>query len=418
MPLEKQSLNNFLPDGFETNNLEGYKENFSADKIATGYEKDVKDRVSGPIFNNLLDVLGKNTNVLTKFMDFIKNMPINNLFTVDENNQLVYKNLDELGGGGQYVGQTIFSFDPLYEDGLHLPDGALLYVGGMYDEYINKYIANLFVKAPHRFCNEEEWQTSVATYGVCSKYVYTEGVSVRLPKVTGIVEGTLDANALGEIVEAGLPNAVQYLGRTEHPTSDKISGKVYSTTTGSTFTDASYAGDSLSYVGIDLSLSNPIYGNSNTVQPQTVQGYLYIVVATGSKTEIEVNIDNIATDLNGKADTDLTNVTNQAKALMSTMGMPSTRYVDLTLGASTSTYVAPANGYFYINKMTSANGQYLNVGNNDTGIIMVVDKSGTSSWCTILMPVLKGQSCYVTYTAGGKVNNFRFYYAVGSEGEV
>ena len=35
MAIKKESLNNFLPDGFETLNQEGYKENFSADKIYT-----------------------------------------------------------------------------------------------------------------------------------------------------------------------------------------------------------------------------------------------------------------------------------------------------------------------------------------------------------------------------------------------
>ena len=64
MAIKKESLNNFLPDGFETLNQEGYKENFSADKISTGYEKDVPDIVSGPNLNNLIDVIGKNTNTL------------------------------------------------------------------------------------------------------------------------------------------------------------------------------------------------------------------------------------------------------------------------------------------------------------------------------------------------------------------
>ena len=90
MPLEKQSLNNFLPDGFETNNLEGYKENFSADKIATGYEKDVKDRVSGPNLNNLIDVVGKNTNTLNKYVNYLNEMPINSIPITDSNNNLNY----------------------------------------------------------------------------------------------------------------------------------------------------------------------------------------------------------------------------------------------------------------------------------------------------------------------------------------
>lgn len=95
MPIQKQSLNNFLPDGFETLNQEGYKENFSEDKIKTGYEKDIKDRVSGPNFNNLIDVVGKNTNTLNSYVEYLNGMPINNVPTVNEFNQLDYTNLDD-----------------------------------------------------------------------------------------------------------------------------------------------------------------------------------------------------------------------------------------------------------------------------------------------------------------------------------
>ena len=95
MPIEKQSLNNFLPNGFETLNQEGYKENFSEDKIKTGYEKDVPDIVSGPNFNNLIDVVGKNTNTLNSYVEYLNGMPINNVPTVNEFNQLDYTNLDD-----------------------------------------------------------------------------------------------------------------------------------------------------------------------------------------------------------------------------------------------------------------------------------------------------------------------------------
>lgn len=107
MPLEKQSLNNFLPNGFETLNQEGYKENFSADKIAVGYEKDVPDIVSGPNLNNLIDVVGKNTNVLSKFMDFIKNMPVNNTLKVNSANQLDYEDVSDLNNKVSKSGDTM-----------------------------------------------------------------------------------------------------------------------------------------------------------------------------------------------------------------------------------------------------------------------------------------------------------------------
>lgn len=97
MPLEKQSLNNFLPDGFETLNQEGYKTNFSEDKIKTGYEKDIKDRVSGPNLNNLIDVVGKNTNTLNNYIEYLNSMPISSVPYVNQNNQLDYQDIGQFG---------------------------------------------------------------------------------------------------------------------------------------------------------------------------------------------------------------------------------------------------------------------------------------------------------------------------------
>lgn len=65
---------------------------------------------------------------------------------------------------------------------------------------------------------------------------------------------------------------------------------------------------------------------------------------------LNIDIDSIVTDLNGKADRDLTNVVGamsaSAKSNFARIGMPSDKYVSLTLGTSGATYTAPANGYF------------------------------------------------------------------------
>ena len=138
--------------------------------------------------------------------------------------------------------------------------------------------------------------------------------SVRLPKITGIVEGTTDLTALGDLVEAGLPNISGVLGpsRTLHTysgTSVPISGAFKKTSiSGTTVIGSSGSSADVYKYEIDASLSNSIYGNSTTVQPQTIKVLYYIVIATSTKTQIQVDIDEIATDLNGKADVDLSNV--------------------------------------------------------------------------------------------------------------
>lgn len=117
MPLEKQSLNNFLPNGFETLNQEGYKENFSEDKIATGYEKDVPDIVSGPNLNNLIDVVGKNTNILNNYVEYLNGMPINNVPTVNKAGQL------------DYVENNFLNKNQITNCILEAPNGVCTYTG-------------------------------------------------------------------------------------------------------------------------------------------------------------------------------------------------------------------------------------------------------------------------------------------------
>ena len=207
------------------------------------------------------------------------------------------------------IGQIITSTLPLSDAGLHLLDGALIDGSGSYAKFVD-YIANLYgdgTDVPSYFCTEANWQTAVMTYGVCGKFVYdSANNTVRLPKITGIIEGTTDVAALCDLVQAGLPNIT---GGSTMPILSGMSptGALYrgNSVTGQGW----YNTDTNSELKLDASRSSSIYGNSNTVQPQTIKVLYYIVLATSTKTAIEVDIDEIATDLAGKADVDLSNCT-------------------------------------------------------------------------------------------------------------
>ena len=209
---------------------------------------------------------------------------------------------------GRNVGEIVASSLPLTDAGLHLLDGSLIPGGGIYQGFVD-YIAELYgdgTNIPSYFCTESAWQTSVSTYGVCGKFVYDSvNNTVRLPKVTGIIEGTTDASALGDLVEAGLPNIIGY--GTSHNGSLANMGGAFETTSTSSSVGAN-TGSGFTYgFKFDASLSNPIYGNSSTVQPQTIKAFYYIVIANSTKTEIEIDIDQVTTDLNGKMDIDYSN---------------------------------------------------------------------------------------------------------------
>ena len=222
------------------------------------------------------------------------------------------------------IGEIIQSTIPLSDAGLHLLDGALISGAGSYSAFVT-YIAGLVTDYPDLFETEANWQTSVTNYGVCGKFVYDSvNNTVRLPKITGFTEGTTDVTALGDLIEAGLPNITGEINKSntannqmgfEYTTSENPSNFISGAFSSSQFgtykgiADGNGNAHTASKIVFDASLSNPIYGNSSTVQPQAIKVLYYIVVANSVKTNIEVDIDEVMTDLNGKADVDLNNCT-------------------------------------------------------------------------------------------------------------
>ena len=297
-------------------------------------------------------------------------------FTVNQSGNTTI-DLDAGGGSSRNIGEIVSSTIPLTDAGLHLLDGALIDGSGIYSAFVD-YIANLDLTANY-FCTEAEWQQSVTDYGVCGKFVYDSvNNTVRLPKITGVVEGTTDVNALGDLLEAGLPNITGYLTHelrgssnwetTETNGSGALNG--YKTSTYS-LGDAS-SGMSGNIITFDASRSSSIYGNSITVQPQTIKVLYYIVIATSTKTDIEVDIDEIATDLNGKADVDLSNVPTSKGILEESYVSGTSWYRVYSDGWCEQGGVVPASTSTvnYLKSYTDTNYsilmQYVNISNSST----------------------------------------------------
>lgn len=265
------------------------------------------------------------------------NLTASEIETVKETIGVTYKN----------VGEIVYSTIPLIDNGLHLLDGALIRTGA-YTDFVN-YIKHIYETdmAPNIFCSEEAWQTSVNTYGECGKFVYdSENETVRLPKIDGLIQGTSDLSVLGNLVQAGLPAITHthtrgsmditgkfYVRGYKSASETSTNGTIYEpygafTRSNNSTTGAYAVGDSgtkyqytmnfkasNSWSGSTSNNSsvNFIYGKSTTVQPQTVKCFIYIVIANNTKTEIQSNIDDIFTDLSGKADSDGTNMTPSVK---------------------------------------------------------------------------------------------------------
>ena len=144
---------------------------------------------------------------------------------------------------------------------------------------------------PSLLCTENEWQTAktMSAFGQVGKFVFNYSgediVSVRLPRVVN-VQGLFDLQNLGMTVSAGLPNITGSQKTFVDIGRSAGNGALYRIDDGS-----DYVGTTINQatryneLGFDASRSNPIYGNSSTVQPEAIQYPYFIQIATGSETE-------------------------------------------------------------------------------------------------------------------------------------
>lgn len=97
------------------------------------------------------------------------------------------------------------------------------------------------------------------------------------------------------------------------------------------------------------------------------------------------------------------------------VGFPSNRYDDLTLGASGTKYTAPANGYYFIDKTSTAASQYIQFYSTNSVRSRMERSVAASNDMELTYQVKKGEIVQIEYSLGGATNRFRFIYAEGEE---
>lgn len=114
--------------------------------------------------------------------------------------------------------------------------------------------------------------------------------------------------------------------------------------------------------------------------------------------------------------TSLNNALTRANSdLIAGYAMPSTRYVELTLGASGAEYTAPENGWIQFSRYLASGS--VSLGQINDGVCNSdKNNSSTKKMCNASLPVLKGQIFFVLYEGSHSDQSnerFRFYYAEG-----
>ena len=136
-------------------------------------------------------------------------------------------------------------------------------------------------------------------------------------------------------------------------------------------------------------------------------------VESGKITKFQVDtVDSVA-------NSNASNFSQAGRSYLSGLGMPSGRYIDLTLGASESSYRAPANGYFTIlgafdTTPSQTNGVFISM---SCGGITNRNSGTLPKSYGVYIPAKKGQSMFLEYVnfkmTGYNFAYFRFVYAEG-----
>lgn len=240
-----------------------------------------------------------------------------------------------------------------------MPVGGLPYCGQVVtrETYASlwKYVQdNGLVKS------ETEWDSwSTANGGNVPFYSSGNGTTTfRMPKITGYIKGASSVVAsstekAGSYTREGLPNITgsPILGERNYSAAPAPEGAIYQAKAGNSYAGSS-DGDN-DYFKFDASRSNPIYGRSDHVTPETTR-VLFGVYAYGTVAEYD-KLDPGALDV-----TKITNGLAQLEAVVEQLktipiartnvvggSKPAANWVKLANGASVSTYsyTAPKNCY-------------------------------------------------------------------------
>ena len=166
----------------------------------------------------------------------------------------------------------------------------------------------------------------------------------------------------------------------------------------------------LAEVELDASLYNPTYGKSDTVQPPALTLLPCIKAFDAAVDSGLIDITELANEVAGKADTNLSNLSATGKAKAAHLAMPSDHLIELNY-VSGETYTAPADGYFAIVASTNDGGvrlENISLRTVSTSIAHRTWGLGTS------IAVRKGDRVYADGFQA-TVTLFGFLYAEGSQ---
>lgn len=168
--------------------------------------------------------------------------------------------------------------------------------------------------------------------------------------------------------------------------------------------------ESVADSNLNNSLSNTSFWKKMEFNP--VVNWGQIKGTLSNQTDLQNSLNSLQTLI-----TNLTTTVNTKvnKATATSASLPSTKNTALTLGASGTSYTAPADGWVVFQKYAGITAAYISLINSATGLIDEVANANASARCAVFMPVLKNNKFTANYSATGNTVLFKFVYAQGAQ---
>lgn len=262
------------------------------------------------------------------------------------------------------------------------------------DNYTNKYIAN--------------------------SQVNPEGVAVATSTAYGLVtpDGTTITSTNG-IISANIPDTSNFLDKSAYSTQTMQGSLIVKggVTECERFRMRSSGTGSMQYTNTTLSKTMFIFRGVSGDYPILIGDASQNIRIDGTKVLFNSTLARKVDDSTEATIIDSSNISTYATGL----AFPSNKYTDLTLGATGTTYTAPADGYIHLTKVSNAANQFIAI-----DVLNKTDNTITDyndiCWCpvpgngmSITLPISKDRTFSVGYTAGGDTVRFRFVYAEGAQ---
>lgn len=261
-----------------------------------------------------------------------------------------------------------------------------------------------------------DFDACVTANGSCRCFGWdgADATVFKVPKLNDVFMMAGTAASVGEFIGESLPNIIGSTGFSlVVPISGTASGALKKSTVSSVGVSSGGNNYGSGVLNLDASDSSSVYQNGAKVRPDSIRYRAFVQIATGAIDEALETCTGVLADVAGLKDAG--NFTAIGKSVLSGLGMPSGRYIDLTLGASGSSYTAPANGYFFASGNWDSSGSFFHV-TMDTGVYGVQASTGNSgpTHFRVLCPVAKGSDMVMGYTLA-TITVFRFVYAEGDD---